>query len=53
MKQSRVKISVFNALCFTDFSLRKWTKEDVWQITVSSVLFGFVKDNYLSSWKMM
>jgi hypothetical protein len=40
MKQPRMKTEVFNALCFTDFSLRKWTNEDLSENNLQYVAYG-------------
>jgi len=41
MEKPRMKHSkVFNALCFTDFSLRKWTKEELLEHNIQYVAYG-------------
>ena len=40
MSKPRVKTQVFNALCFTDFSLRKWTIEDLQAHKIQYVGYG-------------
>jgi len=40
MKQTRMKTEVFNSLCFTDFSLRKWTIEELAQNKIQYVGYG-------------
>jgi len=40
MAQPRVKTEVFNALCFTDFSLRKWTIDELSEYKIKYVGYG-------------
>jgi hypothetical protein len=40
MPQPRVKTEVFNSLCFTDFSLRKWTIEELAEHKIQYVGYG-------------